>query len=141
MSSENDAGNGRAVMRYIAPVVVTLAVFFAVAALGGLTESEGKEALRVISDAFTVPGAVVGGAGSLSWTASKGAYDIFGYVGSLVLDRLVPGHAVKKRQTVSYSEYRTRKEERGRRWLREWFVVGLADIVLGAVFAVWFSLK
>ena len=95
----------------------------------------------MISDAFTVPGAVVGGAGALSWTASKGAYDIFGYVGSLVLDRLVPGHAVKKRQTVSYSEYRTRKEERGRRWLREWFVVGLADIVLGAVFAVWFSLK
>lgn len=93
-------------------------------------EEDPVEALRKTIDAFTIPTVFFIGIGIISWVSALGGYDMLGFaVSRFSLHNILPGVGAKE-DKKSYYEYKQEKEEKGRTWLKEMFVVGLAGLIL-----------
>lgn len=98
--------------------------------------SEGaKEACGRLSNAFFVPGTLYFGFGVLSWVVSKGLFDSMGYIfRSFSLHSLLPG--THPREYRTFYDYKTAKDERGRKWMPHVLIIGAAAVVVAVVLAV-----
>lgn len=67
------------------------------------------EQYRILCDAFTIPGLTLVLLGVLVWLSNEGALDAVSYAGAWLMQRLIPGGALRERET--YLEYVERKRE------------------------------
>lgn len=112
---------------------VALAVFL----IGGFTQglfkqTNGKEAVRILSDCFLFPGVLLGGIGALSYIASEGNFDMLGYGFSFFFAKLF--HPQKS--FMGFYEYKVLKSEKKSGWLIKELLVGLFCMAASAVCAV-----
>ena len=114
-------------------LVVTIFLFAMFEDVFSLTEP--KEIFGALSDACFVPGVLFAGVGVFTWISSKGGYDAFGYAFSnFSLHNLFPTKQPKKYATLY--EYKKEKDEKGRQWLPQALLAGVAAILLGTIFLV-----
>lgn len=120
--------------KYYASAAIGLVLVFAVALSAGLFSAEGaKDVVRILSDAFFVPGVLLSGAAGLSFAASKGFYDVFSYGIQTIKSHF---EFKKDKRAESLYDFKKRKNAEKRGWLKETLVVGLIFIALAAVFVV-----
>lgn len=115
--------------RHLIYAAATLAAVFLAAVLMGLFSDQREEPLAtVLSNAFFVVGVLTAGTGLLTWAGSKGAYDIFGYAGKVILLKFRP-----KEKLPSYYDYIQQKNESRKVWLKELTVCGGICIAAAAL--------
>lgn len=107
--------------------------------LGGA--SDFRAACSVLSDCFFLPGALMAGLGVLTFMASKGQYDAFGYIFSrFSLHSLIPGRVTKMDEPVkSFYEYKEKKNEKGRKWQPQMLWTGLACLAIAVIFTILYA--
>lgn len=117
----------------VAAVIAYLKGFFTC-----LSEGDAKEAIRVLCDAFTIPGVLLTGIGGLIWLGSQGTFDIFGYaVHSFILPLR---RSEEAREAKTYAEYSQSLNEKGRKWDKTMLLVGLGFISLAVIMLTVYTL-
>ncbi len=89
-------------------------------------DPEPRLLLRVLCDAFTLPGLLFLLLGLLVWLVGKGSLDGVGYLLKYTFRALIPGVAAK--EPPSYHDYTSR--DRKKISSVKWLPVGLADLLL-----------
>lgn len=121
--------------RYIGALITGTIFFFICAFSNGLfSETNGIEIVRKLTDCFTVAGVILAGAGGLSWASSKGAYDIMKYG----VDWVIKPFTSRRNQFESFYDFKQRKAEERKPWLKESFIVGLGFIGVALVLMIIF---
>lgn len=108
---------------------------------GLLSSADGKGVLLALSDGFFVPGALLFCAGGLTWIASKGQFDAFGYVFSrFSFHSLIPGsvRSMEPKPENLY-EYKAKRDAKGRKWLKHAWVTGLVSFGISVVLTMLYS--
>ncbi len=101
--------------------------------IGELTEA--KEIVRRICDSVFIPSVIYLGIGGISYIGSKGGYDGLGYsFSNFGLHNIIPTFAKKKYE--NFYEYKTRKDEKGRKWLMEMLLIGAVGISVSIILLV-----
>lgn len=99
-------------------------------------EQSASDVLGALSNCFTVPAALVGGVGAISYMAHLGAYDGLTYsFKNFGIHNLLGGNP-KKKKTQTFREYKEEKEEKGRKWFPHMLWVGIASLVVGIILAI-----
>ena len=111
----------------VAGIVVCLICAFQNELFGG---GGTKEIFRMLSDCFVAPGILLSGIAAISWAGALGTFDMLGY-GMKVLFFFIP--SVKEKTEKSFYDYRANKDEKGRKWLPEMLIVGLAFFLCGVI--------
>ena len=121
--------------KYYASAAIGLAACVRGCAVRGAVFGRGRErtSVRILSDAFFVPGVLLSGAAGLSFAASKGFYDVFSYGIQTIKSHF---EFKKDKRAESLYEFKERKNSEKRGWLKETLVVGLSCIALAAVLVV-----
>lgn len=101
---------------------------------GIFTETEPREIMRLLSDAFFVPGVVLAGVGLLVFATNGGVFDMLVY--SVILFFNLFRRNVQDRKYRDFYEYREAKKDRKRRSLAFLLIVGLLYIALAALFLI-----
>lgn len=96
---------------------------------------ELKDQLRILCDAFTLPGMLCIFGGALVWLGNEGTFDGIGYVLSYAFHALLPG-SLNKRE--SYKEYLERKRGKRTTGYGFVFVVGLVCMIISFIFLALF---
>lgn len=111
--------------------VISAAVLFAVCAYSGglFSMSEPNEIAGKLSDCFTVAGVIFFGVGAISLMGSSGAYDILGYG----VDFVIKPFTSRRKDDESFYEYKQRKAENRKPWLKEFFIVGLVMLLFAGI--------
>lgn len=91
------------------------------------------ETFMILSDCCFIPGVLLMGLGGLSWAASFGAYDVFGYAGSTIMSHFNHSGAYRPE---SFYDYKTRKAKSRKPWLFESLIIGVIFTVLAVIFMV-----
>ena len=93
--------------------------------------------LRILADAFTIPGTVITLFGVLVILSNEGAFEGVSYVIGYGLRMLIPGRALERPQ--SYADYVLDRREKGKlTGFGFLFVVGGVFLLLAIVFTVLF---
>ncbi len=109
--------------KWAVPAGLAVVLFLLCAFLKGLFAAEdAKTAVGLIADCFTLPGAVLGGFGLLTWIASFGQFDLLSYGTKQFFGHFIP--SLSKDLPPHFYEYRKEKEDKGRAWLKETTAVG-----------------
>lgn len=117
-----------------AAIVLILGAFVAFGR-GLFSAEDASSVLMALSDGFFVPGALLACVGGLTWIASKGQFDAFGYVFSrFSFHSLIPG-SVRSMEVKPESlyDYKAKKDGKGRKWLKHAWITGLASLAISAV--------
>ncbi len=101
---------------------------------GIFTETEPREVMRLLSDAFFVPGVLLAGVGLLVFATNGGVFDMLAY--SVLLFFNLFRKNVQDRKYRDFYEYREAKKGRKRKSLAFLLVVGLFYILLAAIFLI-----
>ena len=121
---------------YITYIAVGMIIFFIGAAIWQLfSQTEPLQIVKVLSDCFTLPGALFLGISALSWIASKGTFDIFGYSMSGLFS-LWKKESYYKQE--SFYDYRVKKDEKRKPFNLPMFLVGAVFLLLGFVMMIAF---
>ena len=120
----------KAVRRYLITVMAALAISVALMYYEGLFVGGHSmaTAMMMLSDAFFIPGVILLGFGLLMWVAGEGMFDMMSYGVKLLWD------VAYKHEWESFRDYRMRKAEKERTPVWHLVLVGLAFVLLGAVF-------
>lgn len=103
-----------------------------------LQKETAKEVMGAISNVFFLPGVLFAGIGVISKIASYGEFDMLSYGFSTIgIHQLIPG--LPKDRYESYYEYKTAKDQKGRRWFPNMLWVGLAGVFISVIFVVIYS--
>ena len=116
---------------------VTWAVIFAFALWweNPFVKQEAYGVLMAIANAFTIPGAILGGIGGLTYIAKLGGYDSFSYIFSnFALHNIWTKRQPKRYKT--FYDYKVAKDEQGRHWLPEFLIAGLISLAIGIILVV-----
>ena len=108
---------------------------------GLISSADAQSALLALSDGFFVPGALLTCVGGLTWIASKGQFDAFGYVFSrFSFHSLIPG-AVRSMEPKpgNLYEYKAKRDAKGRKWLKHAWVTGLVSFGISVVLTMLYS--
>ena len=123
---------------YITYIAVGVMVFFISAAIWQLfTETEPLKIVKILSDAFTLPGVLFVGIAVMGWISSKGTFDIFGYSVRGLFDLWKKESYYK---TESFYDYRVKKDEKRKPFNLPMFLVGCGFLLIGALLTVAFLL-
>lgn len=117
-------------------VCLLLAVIYVVNA--DFLNLESKDQLRILCDAFVVPGMLCIFGGLLVWLGNEGTFDGIGYVLSYAFHALIPGNA-KERE--SYKDYLERKRGKRTTGYGFVFIVGLVCLAIAFVFLALFHMQ
>ncbi len=116
-------------------LLIGAAVALLVMGLRGIfTETEPREIMRLLSDAFFVPGVILAGVGLLVFATNGGVFDMLAY--SMILFVNLFRRNVQDRKYRDFYEYREAKKDRKRKSLAFLLVVGLFYIALAALFLI-----
>ena len=119
------------ILQYVAGIIIAIAIFVAGAFSQGLFEETSlKEVYGCLSDCFLFPAVLIGGFGALSWIAGEGAFDMMAYSISFVFNSII--HPRDKQE--KFFEYKLRKEEERKPWLKHWLIIGLVCFALSVLF-------
>ena len=123
---------------YITYIAVGVMVFFISAAIWQLfTETEPLKIVKILSDAFTLPGVLFIGIAVMGWISSKGTFDIFGYSVRGLFDLWKKESYYK---TESFYDYRVKKDEKRKPFNLPMFLVGCGFLLIGALLTIAFLL-
>ncbi|MBO4423986.1 MAG: DUF3899 domain-containing protein [Spirochaetales bacterium] len=115
--------------KYLIYATATLVAVFLISVLLGLFSAEGKGGvIKALSDAFFIAGVFEAGVGLLSWAAKQGAYDIFGYAGTVIFLKFRP-----KKEIPKYYDYVQEKNASRKPWLKELTICGLSCILVAGL--------
>ena len=115
--------------------VAIIAVIFMLAYERPFDKQGAQEIVGTLSDCFAIPGIVMSGIGLLTYLGTLGVYDGISYVFSnFALHSIVPG--MYKDKHDSFYEYKQAKDQKGRKWLKELFFVGLCPLALSIILLV-----
>lgn len=92
--------------------LIVLAAVLTICGVNGLLteQCDQSKVLRVLCDAFFVPGVVLLCISGLSWASDKGAFDALGYSISTLFNTHMPaGKGLNWRKKETYQEYIERK--------------------------------
>ena len=93
-----------------------------------------------LCNGFFVAGAMLGGAGVISYCASKGAFDLFGYSAREGFNLIMPifsrDHLSPDGKRESYYDYCMRKREEPRKPVAHLLIVGGGYLVISAILLV-----
>ena len=123
---------------YITYIAVGVMGFFISAAIWQLfTETEPLKIVKILSDAFTLPGVLFIGIAVMGWISSKGTFDIFGYSVRGLFDLWKKESYYK---TESFYDYRVKKDEKRKPFNLPMLLVGCGFLLIGALLTVAFLL-
>ncbi len=123
-------------LKYGITTVVCLALAVYLCFNRGLFAAEQwHDRIRVLSDAFFVPGMLVFLFGLLVWLSNDGALLGISYAISLVFKALIPGGQYSRE---SYGQYKARKQEGGKTHFDFLLITGGIFLAIGAVFLILF---
>ena len=108
-------------------ITVTCAVIWKL-----FSQTELLQIIRILSDSFFLPGAMLVGVTLIGWVGSKGTFDIFGY-SMRSLFSMFKKESYFSRQETFY-DYRVKKDETRKSFNLPMMVVGLAFLVIGLIF-------
>ena len=112
-------------VKYLIYATATLVAVFLISVLLGLFNAEENGGVvKVLSDAFFVTGVFEAGVGILTWAGKQGAYDIFGYAGTVILLKFRPRKEIPK-----YYDYVQERSANRKPWLKELAFCGLFCIL------------
>lgn len=110
------------IRQYVAGGTLAIIVFLAgMFSQGLLQETDSGEFFGTLSDCFLFPAVLLGGIGALSWIAEMGNFDMLSYGFYFVFHSLL--HPLTAHE--SYYEYKMRREQGPKTWLKHWLVIGL----------------
>lgn len=125
------------VIGYIVTISLTIILVIIMMVIkGGFKADSTKEFFHLLSDSFFVPGVLIAGVGGLSFLASLGAYDSFGYFFSRFSLHNLFFTNPKKDKYDSLYDYKKKKEEKGRHWLPYALWTGLGAIGVSILLVV-----
>ncbi|MGN0814599.1 MAG: DUF3899 domain-containing protein [Candidatus Coproplasma sp.] len=121
-------------LKYIISVAVGLVAAVIIIFTRDITGQENvKNVLTILSDAFFVPGVILGGVGLLVWATSGGVFDMLAYGVITLFDTFRKD--ISKRKYKDFYEYRQAKKGENRNVVFL-LLVGLAFIAVSAVFII-----
>lgn len=98
---------------------------------------ESEDQLRILSDAFTLPGLLCIFSGLMIWMGNEGAFDGITYVLSYAFHALLPG-TLNKRE--SYKDYRERKRGKKPAGFAFLLITGVGFTLVGILFLAMFHM-
>ena len=123
---------------FISPLILAVALFVGCMFLRGgfFGDVDGRAATVVdgLANCFTIPGVLLAGVGAISWAASFGTFDMMGYGTKAFLGMFIK--SIGDDLPKSFYDYRKAKNDKGRKWLLETFLVGVVFLALGMVFTL-----
>ncbi len=111
--------------------------FFTHAEVDSLGSLPAVEIVKVLCDAFFLPGTFILMLGLLMWVASEGALDGVGYLGSCLVKTLIPG---KHGEFERYGEYLERKRGSRKKGFGFLCIVGLVFLAIAGIFQIAFNI-
>lgn len=121
------------IYKYIGALIAAVILFGICAYVNGLfTETEAIEVIAKLTDCFTVPGALLFGAGALSWGSSKGAYDVLRYG----VDWLIKPFTARRFEYESLYDFKQRRAEARKPWLKEYLLVGIGFLTIAVLLLI-----
>ncbi|MBQ7324760.1 MAG: DUF3899 domain-containing protein [Clostridia bacterium] len=100
------------------------------------SQTELLQVIRILADAFFLPGALFLGISLIGWIGSKGTFDIFGYSMRSLFSMFKRESYYKRQET--FFDYRQSKDETRKPFNLPMLVVGLVFLTLGLIFTVVF---
>ncbi len=133
--------NRSRLLQYAVPGGAALLCALIVAwARGVFAAADAQTVFGLLSDGFMVPGLLLAGAGGLSFAASKGAYDAFGYAFSRFSLHSLFTTRQTYRDPESFYEYKVQRNENRRPWSPVLLITGLCALVLSGLCLVGYAL-
>ena len=99
---------------------------------------EGPDRLRILCDAFTVPGLLCLFSGVLVWLGNEGRFDGVGYVLSYMFHAFLPGSLNKRESYKDYLERKKGKKPAGFAFL---LITGAVFTAISMVFLMLFHMQ
>ncbi len=128
--------NRRHIFKYAAGVMFALAVFVAgIFAEGLFQEPDMAERFGILSNCFLFPAVLIGGIGALSWIANEGTFDMLSYGFGTFLQFLHP-----QKKWESFYEYKMRKQENQKGWLKHYLVIGLVCFIASVICLILYNM-
>ena len=119
---------------YIISGAVGIIIFIIIICTKAIWNAEGaKDVMRILSDAFFVPGVLLGGAGLLIFASNGGAFDMLAYAVIRFFDLFK--RDVRNKKYKDFYEYREAKKEK-KRHMGFMLIVGLVFIALAVIFLI-----
>ena len=126
----------RHILKYTAGVLFALAVFIAGVFAQGLFQEPGMaERFGILSNCFLFPAVLIGGIGALSWIANEGTFDMLSYGFGIFLQFLHPWI-----KWESFYEYKMRKQENQKGWLKHYLVIGLVCFIASVICLILYNM-
>ena len=125
---------------YIKAAVFWLMVFVAAMIIEDpFAETEAKEIVEALCNAFTVPGIIFVGWAGLTYVAYRGGYDGISYAFSnFGLHNIFTQRQPK--QYKDFYEYKQMKDKRGRKWMPQYLLIGGISLAVAVILLVVYSL-
>ena len=119
-------------VKYLTGAVIGLVIALVVCLTKDLfKQTDTSMVLRILCDAFFIPGIVLAGIGVLTYLSSQGLYDGLTYsFASMARHR--KNNPGDDKTPKSYFDYKNNKKRRGASW--HLVIVGVGFVVIGVVF-------
>ena len=126
----------KTLLRYVITTVVAAAVtVFLIFAFGFDKAVDPADKYRILTDSFTIPGAILTMIAVLIRISKEGIFDGISYALRYAGSTLIPFLGIAKPE--SYYDYRQKKKEKGRIQGYSFLLyVGIAFLVISAVFCI-----
>lgn len=124
--------------RYCISVGVGLFLFVLVIVNHGLFEAEStKDQIRILADAFTIPGTVILMFGFLMMVSNTGVFSGLGYAMKNIARIVIPGVGLRKQGTYyDYLKDKREKREKNQVSFGFLFITGAAFLLIAVVLVV-----
>ena len=124
--------------RYVITSIIAFAITVILLVVSGFfsVELSYREKIKVLADAFTVPGIMLVAFGALTYVSTEGIFDGVSYAGRLAFRALVPG--MRNNPVEKYGDYKLAKNEKRAKGYSYLFFIGLAFAFIGVIFTALF---
>ena len=119
---------------YVVSAVVGMVVFTIIVCTKKIWNyDDGKQVLRILSDAFFVPGVILAGVGLLIFASNGGAFDMLSYAFIRFFDLF--RRDVRNKKYKDFYEYREAKKDK-MRGMAFMLIVGVIFIALAGIMLI-----
>lgn len=122
------------ILPYLITAVLGIAITVIIICVNHIWERESAQGvMQILSDAFLIPGVIIGGVGLLVFASNGGAYDMLGYAMLMFFNLF--RRDVNKRKYKDFYEYRQSKKDR-KHGFAFMLIVGVVFIAVAVVFLI-----